>query len=219
MEVVIQNIIACMLGYLVFQLAYILSYFNFNQIFDIQRWLPSAIRKKYLYIILLFSIVLSFFGNYKLNNYEYFIYLFWNFNFITIIISDVEERKIYTFNLLLLAVAGLLINFFSYENFIVLVIQVFTSLLVLIFLVIIQKIYYHFRKVDGLGIGDSILISIVCLWQGLPMTLLIVTLSSVTAIFYIMIFHRRNSKKYLIPFGSFIGFICLLVPLINLNLF
>ena len=215
---VVSFFLPAVLGYIVFQLAYILLDADKKNIFILSAWATWQLPEKYCHILVFLSIALSIYAANNLYLSEYLIYLLWNFLFFNIIINDNRERKISSITLILFLTLGIIYNYFIYENLIILLYQFILSVMFFLGVFVIKFIYKFFRKVEGLGMGDCILISLIALWQGAEFTLLTIIISSITAIFYFFIF-KKNNYQYQIPYGAFIGFVCLFLPLVNLSLF
>jgi len=210
----LNNISAIFLGYLVFQLAYFSSSTKTINILSLKSWMPWRIEDRYCQVLVFLSIFLSLMSAQQLILVEYLLYIFWKYIFLSIIISDIHERKISSINLILLLVVGILVIYFNQKNLVMTFYQIGLAMMVFIFLFLIKLSYKFFRKVDGLGIGDCFLISLISLWHGAQTTLLLMIISSVVAIIYYLLFHRKK-PTYLIPYGAFIGITSLMIPFLN----
>ncbi|MDA0345124.1 MAG: prepilin peptidase [Proteobacteria bacterium] len=208
----LNNISAIFLGYLVFQIAYFSSFTQTIKILSLNSWMPWRIEDRYCHVLVFLSIFLSLMSAQQLILVEYLLYLFWIFIFLSIIISDIRERKISSINLILLLVVGVLVIYFNQKDLVMTFYQIGIAIMVFIFLFLIKLAYKFFRKVDGLGIGDCFLISLISLWHGIQTTLALMIISSVVAIIYYLLFHR---KKPTYPYGAFIGITSLMIPFLN----
>lgn len=209
----LNNISAIFLGYLVFQLAYFSSAQTIK-ILSLNSWMPWRIEERYCHVLVFLSIVLSLMGAQQLILVEYLLYLFWKFIFLSIIISDIRERKISSINLILLLVVGVLVIYFNHKDLLMIFYQIGLAVMIFIFLFLIKLAYKFFRKVEGLGIGDCYLISLISLWHGIQTTLVLMITSSVVAIIYYLLFHRKK-PTYQLPYGAFIGITSLMIPFLN----
>ena len=209
----LNNISAIFLGYLVFQLAYFSSAQTIK-ILSLNSWMPWRIEERYCHVLVFLSIVLSLMGAQQLILVEYLLYLFWKFIFLSIIISDIRERKISSINLILLLVVGVLVIYFNHKDLLMIFYQIGLAVMIFIFLFLIKLAYNFFRKVEGLGIGDCYLISLISLWHGIQTTLVLMMTSSVVAIIYYLLFHRKK-PTYQLPYGAFIGITSLMIPFLN----
>ena len=209
----LNNISAIFLGYLVFQLAYFSSAQTIK-ILSLNSWMPWRIEERYCHVLVFLSIVLSLMGAQQLILVEYLLYLFWKFIFLSIIISDIRERKISSINLILLLVVGVLVIYFNHKDLLMIFYQIGLAVMIFIFLFLIKLAYKFFRKVEGLGIGDCYLISLISLWHGIQTTLVLMMTSSVVAIIYYLLFHRKK-PTYQLPYGAFIGITSLMIPFLN----
>ena len=209
----LNNISAIFLGYLVFQLAYFSSAQTIK-ILSLNSWMPWRIEERYCHVLVFLSIVLSLMGAQQLILVEYLLYLFWKFIFLSIIISDIRERKISSINLILLLVLGVLVIYFNHKDLLMIFYQIGLAVMIFIFLFLIKLAYKFFRKVEGLGIGDCYLISLISLWHGIQTTLVLMITSSVVAIIYYLLFHRKK-PTYQLPYGAFIGITSLMIPFLN----
>jgi len=209
----LNNISAIFLGYLVFQLAYFSSAQTIK-ILSLNSWMPWRIKDRYCHVLVFLSIVLSLMGAQQLILVEYLLYLFWKFIFLSIIISDIRERKISSINLILLLVLGVLVIYFNHKDLLMIFYQIGLAVMIFIFLFLIKLAYKFFRKVEGLGIGDCYLISLISLWHGIQTTLVLMITSSVVAIIYYLLFHRKK-PTYQLPYGAFIGITSLMIPFLN----
>ena len=209
----LNNISAIFLGYLVFQLAYFSSAQTIK-ILSLNSWMPWRIEERYCHVLVFLSIVLSLMGAQQLILVEYLLYLFWKFIFLSIIISDIRERKISSINLILLLVVGVLVIYFNQKDLVMTFYQIGLAVMIFIFLFLIKLAYKFFRKVEGLGIGDCYLISLISLWHGIQTTLVLMITSSVVAIIYYLLFHRKK-PTYQLPYGAFIGITSLMIPFLN----
>lgn len=177
--------------------------------------MPWKIQQRYCHILVFLSIFLSLLAAQQFVLTEYLLYLFWKFIFLSIIIRDVNERKITLINLLLLFVVGALSIYINQKNLFIVFSQISIAVIVFIFLFVTKLLYKFIRKVDGLGLGDCFLISLISLWHGIHFTLVIIIISSVVAIFYYLLFHRKN-PTYQLPYGAFLGISSLMIPFIRL---
>jgi len=209
----LNNISAIFLGYLVFQLAYFSSAQTIK-ILSLNSWMPWRIEERYCHVLVFLSIVLSLMSAQQLILVEYLLYLFWKFIFLSIIISDIRERKISSINLILLLVVGVLVIYFNHKDLLMIFYQIGLAVMIFIFLFLIKLAYKFFRKVEGLGIGDCYLISLISLWHGIQTTLVLMITSSVVAIIYYLLFHRKK-PTYQLPYGAFIGITSLMIPFLN----
>ena len=209
----LNNISAIFLGYLVFQLAYFSSAQTIK-ILSLNSWMPWRSEERYCHVLVFLSIVLSLMGAQQLILVEYLLYLFWKFIFLSIIISDIRERKISSINLILLLVVGVLVIYFNHKDLLMIFYQIGLAVMIFIFLFLIKLAYKFFRKVEGLGIGDCYLISLISLWHGIQTTLVLMITSSVVAIIYYLLFHRKK-PTYQLPYGAFIGITSLMIPFLN----
>ena len=209
----LNNISAIFLGYLVFQLAYFSSAQTIK-ILSLNSWMPWRIEERYCHVLVFLSIVLSLMSAQQLILVEYLLYLFWIFIFLSIIISDIRERKISSINLILLLVVGVLVIYFNHKDLLMIFYQIGLAVMIFIFLFLIKLAYKFFRKVEGLGIGDCYLISLISLWHGIQTTLVLMITSSVVAIIYYLLFHRKK-PTYQLPYGAFIGITSLMIPFLN----
>jgi len=176
--------------------------------------MPWRIEERYCHVLVFLSIVLSLMGAQQLILVEYLLYLFWKFIFLSIIISDIRERKISSINLILLLVLGVLVIYFNHKDLLMIFYQIGLAVMIFIFLFLIKLAYKFFRKVEGLGIGDCYLISLISLWHGIQTTLVLMITSSVVAIIYYLLFHRKK-PTYQLPYGAFIGITSLMIPFLN----
>jgi prepilin signal peptidase PulO-like enzyme (type II secretory pathway) len=209
----LNNISAIFLGYLVFQLAYFSSAQTIK-ILSLNSWMPWRIEERYCHVLVFLSIVLSLMSAQQLILVEYLLYLFWKFIFLSIIISDIRERKISSINLILLLVVGVLVIYFNHKDLVMIFYQIGLAVMIFIFLFLIKLAYKFLRKVEGLGIGDCYLISLISLWHGIQTTLVLMIISSVVAIIYYLLFHRKK-PTYQLPYGAFIGITSLMIPFLN----
>jgi len=209
----LNNISAIFLGYLVFQLAYFSSAQTIK-ILSLNSWMPWRSEERYCHVLVFLSIVLSLMSAQQLILVEYLLYLFWKFIFLSIIISDIRERKISSINLILLLVVGVLVIYFNHKDLLMIFYQIGLAVMIFIFLFLIKLAYKFFRKVEGLGIGDCYLISLISLWHGIQTTLVLMITSSVVAIIYYLLFHRKK-PTYQLPYGAFIGITSLMIPFLN----
>jgi prepilin signal peptidase PulO-like enzyme (type II secretory pathway) len=209
----LNNISAIFLGYLVFQLAYFSSAQTIK-ILSLNSWMPWRIEERYCHVLVFLSIVLSLMSAQQLILVEYLLYLFWKFIFLSIIIIDIRERKISSINLILLLVVGVLVIYFNHKDLLMIFYQIGLAVMIFIFLFLIKLAYKFFRKVEGLGIGDCYLISLISLWHGIQTTLVLMIISSVVAIIYYLLFHRKK-PTYQLPYGAFIGITSLMIPFLN----
>jgi leader peptidase (prepilin peptidase)/N-methyltransferase len=73
---------------------------------------------------------------------------------------------------------------------------------------LVMIVYRQLRSVDGLGRGDYKFVSAAGLWigwQGLPLMLLVASVSALLAIF-VSALRRRNLNRFaMVPFGPFLG--------------
>jgi len=219
MDQILNIISAILLGYFIYLIAQIFTGVSKKLSFKSISWMPWRSNQRLYLVLMLISIFLTIYASQILILQEYLVYLFWSFSFLSIIITDLKERKILTLNLFFLFIGGCLVNFFTYQSLFILFSQIALGLIIFLGLFLIKKVYFFIKKIDGLGMGDCILISLIGLWQGIHITLLVVVLSSLTAMIYVLIFIKKNPLKYQLPFGSFIGVVCLILPLVNVNLF
>ena len=210
----LNNISAIFLGYIVFQLAYFSSSAQTIKILSLNSWMPWRSEERYCHVLVFLSIFLSLMSAQQLILVEYLLYLFWKFIFLSIIISDIRERKISSINLILLLVVGVLVIYFNHKDLLMIFYQIGLAVMIFIFLFLIKLAYKFFRKVEGLGIGDCYLISLISLWHGIQTTLVLMITSSVVAIIYYLLFHRKK-PTYQLPYGAFIGITSLMIPFLN----
>ena len=176
--------------------------------------MPWRIEDRYCHVLVFLSIFLSLMSAQQLILVEYLLYLFWKFIFLSIIISDIRERKISSINLILLLVVGVLVIYFNQKDLVMTFYQIGLAVMTFIFLFLIKLAYKFFRKVEGLGIGDCFLISLISLWHGVQTTLVLIIISSVVAIIYYLLFHRKK-PTYQLPYGAFLGITSLMIPFLN----
>ena len=118
-------------------------------------------------------------------------------------------------------ILGILISLFDYS---ILNLSIFDSLIGGIIsgliLFISSKIFFYIKKIEGMGLGDIKMISMIGFWLGLPNTIVIIILSaflgSIFGLFLILI--KKMNRHDHIPYGSFIGLTAMLISLINIYL-
>ncbi len=114
-----------------------------------------------------------------------------------------------------ISVLGLVFTFFQHNPFDVSILSsIFGGVIGYLIIYVIRFLFFKFRNVEGMGLGDAKLFLMVGIWLGIKSIYLILASSAITGaiIGSLIIYIYKKDKDFQIPYGSFIVIASALYP-------